>query len=127
MPAAPVERLRRRADFVAAAKGARLNGPLFTLQARARAEGGDARLGFTVTKKVGVAVERNRIRRRLREAARQAFAGTAPLGAVDYVIVARRGVLDADFISLVDELSTALRRAPAKLKPRAPAPGNGNG
>jgi ribonuclease P protein component len=66
-----VERLRRRADFLAAAKGRRAATRTLVLQARHT--GLDrARLGFTVSRKVGGAVQRNRVRRRLREAARQA-------------------------------------------------------
>lgn len=128
MPASRTGRLRRRAEFVAAAKGARLNGPLFTLQLRARDDGGEPRVGLTVTRKTGGAVERNRIRRRLREACKTAFATAPEQRPVDYVIVARRGVLDADYEKLVQELSVALRRAPAKLaKARAPVSDNGNG
>jgi ribonuclease P protein component len=75
-PAVPfrVERLRKRADFLAAARARRAATPGFTLQARARApeepDGEAIRAGFTCSRKVGNAVARNRAKRRLREAAR---------------------------------------------------------
>ena len=62
-----MERLRQRADFLAAAAGARVAVPAFVVQLRDRTDAGPARVGFTVSKKVGTAVERNRVRRRLRE------------------------------------------------------------
>ena len=101
-------RLRKRAEFLRAAKGARLQARLFSLQAAARpaAEAGPARTGLTVTKRVGGAVERNRIRRRLRAALRL----TADLPARpdhDYVIVARREALAAPFEALRADLARA--------------------
>ena len=88
-----VGRMRKRAEFLAARKGRRLNGPLFFVEARDRGDGGEPRVGLTVTKKVGNAVERNRIRRRLREAVRLR-AGADMAAGIDYVIVARRDLLD---------------------------------
>ena len=61
-----MERLRQRADFLAAATGAKAPTAAFVLQARKRGDSGPIRVGFTVTKKVGNAVERNRVRRRLK-------------------------------------------------------------
>ena len=79
-----------------------------------------ARVGLTVTKKTGGAVERNRIRRRLREALRHAKAlSTEP--ETDYVLVARREALTLPFATLVADLETAVRRAGGQLKrPRGP-------
>ena len=62
-----MERLRRRADFLAAAGGRKVATAAFVLQALGRADHGPIRVGFTVSKKVGTAVERNRVRRRLRD------------------------------------------------------------
>ncbi|MFN3890965.1 MAG: ribonuclease P protein component [Beijerinckiaceae bacterium] len=107
-PAPRPERLRRRSEFLNAAKGARFHAQAFSLQAIARDGGGPPRFGFTVTRKAGGAVERNRMRRRLREAIRRA----APLEArpgFDYVIVARRQSLDAGFDRLVSDLARAMR------------------
>ena len=64
-----MERLRQRADFLAAAAGVKAPASTFVLQMRRR-EDGPMRVGFTVSKRVGGAVERNRIRRRLREVVR---------------------------------------------------------
>ncbi|MEM7696670.1 MAG: ribonuclease P protein component [Pseudomonadota bacterium] len=91
-------RLKRRADFLAAAKGRRVKGRDFTVQIRQRADELGPRVGFTVTKKVGNAPERNRIKRRLR-AVCAANCGAFAAG-TDYVILARRGVLSAPFQSL---------------------------
>ena len=120
-----MERLKRRTDFQAAAKGARAPASGFVLQARARQEpgqesgqesnqeSGPPRVGFTVSRQVGNAVERNRVRRRLREVVRLA-PGTGlctPLFAGhDYVLIGRRAALKAPFGDMVRELDAALRR-----------------
>ena len=90
-------RLTRRAEFQRVSRGRRVSVETFTLQSRRR-EGPEAasgaRVGLTVTKGVGGAVERNRVRRRLKEALRAA----APLeaeGDHDYVLMARREALGA--------------------------------
>ena len=67
-----MERLRQRADFLAAATGARAPVSGFVLQALDRREDAPVRVGFTVSKKVGNSAERNRVRRRLREMVRLA-------------------------------------------------------
>ena len=54
-----MERLKQRADFLAAAKGARVPAGPFVLQVRPRGDSAPARFGFTVSRKVGTAVERN--------------------------------------------------------------------
>lgn len=67
-----------------------------------------ARVGFTVTRKNGNAVVRNRIKRRLREAVRTALADDLAPG-TDYVIVARPEVLDVPFDHLIRELKRRIR------------------
>lgn len=104
-----MERLRQRADFVAAARGERATSPAFVVQKRARDDGGPARIGFTVTKKVGSAPQRNRIRRRLRAVARQTVS-EALISDDDLVIVARRAALSQDFFAMREDLTKALRR-----------------
>ncbi len=103
-------RLKKRADFLAAAKGRRQHQRCFVLQARQRPEAGKSeppRFGFTVTKKVGNSVVRNRIRRRLREALRLAD-HALPRERHDYVLVARIEALNAPFDELRGELARAL-------------------
>jgi len=102
-----METLKRRADFLAVAAGRKLSRPGFQLQARRTSEGGPARFGFTVTKKIGNAAVRNRIRRRLREAVRTRGAAAAMPG-IDYVIVGRRAALTLEFERLVADLMSGL-------------------
>ena len=73
-----------------------------------RGDQGVARVGFTVTKKVGNAVVRNRVRRRLKEAVRVGAAGDM-LPGNDYVIVGREDVLSAPFAQVAAELSRRMR------------------
>ena len=108
-----MERLRQRADFLAVATGARVNSAAFTLQSRRRDDQGPSRVGFTVTKKNGTATERNRIRRRLREAVRRLNADADSMAMRpqhDYVLVGRRAALTADFNAMLDDLRSALKR-----------------
>jgi ribonuclease P protein component len=67
------------------------------------------RVGFTVSRKVGNAVVRNRVRRRLREIARQVMPGQARPD-LDYVLVGRQGALERDFAVMRQELVEALKR-----------------
>ena len=74
----------------------------------------DIRVGFTVTRKVGNAVERNRVRRRLREIARLVIPAEARPD-LDYVLVGRQGALVRDFAAMRGELREALKRLKAQL------------
>jgi ribonuclease P protein component len=98
-----IGRLTSRADFLAVRRGERLRGPYFLLEVWRRDEQGPPRVGYTVTKKQGNAVERNRMRRRLREAVRLCGRFVMKPGH-DYVIVARRDALDASFSRLTSAL-----------------------
>jgi ribonuclease P protein component len=112
MPAIP-ERLKRRAEFLrVAASGRRAAEPGLVVQARARGDDGPARLGFTVTKKVGNAVVRNRTRRRLKEAARLMLRDAAPRG-VDLVLIGRDATRSRAFAALTEDLRRALGRVGA--------------
>jgi ribonuclease P protein component len=104
-----MDRLRQRADFLAVAGGPRANATAFVVQGRARGDNGPVRIGFTVTRKVGTATERNRIRRRLRELVKRLDeASIRPHS--DYVLVGRRAALATDFAVMLDDLRSALRR-----------------
>jgi ribonuclease P protein component len=105
----PMERLKRRTDFRAAAAGVRAPATAFVLQARKRAESGPVRVGFTVSKQVGNAVERNRVRRRLREVVRLA-PDTGLCAGHDYVLIGRRAALKAPFAEMARDLDVALNR-----------------
>jgi len=115
--------LKKRAEFLAAAKGVRAHRPTLSLQRRDRRDGEAViGIGFTVTKKEGNSVERNRIRRRFRAAAREVMAGLGAPGA-DYVVIGRRAALDSPFPSLVRDLKEALAEADKRAaKGAKPAP-----
>ena len=104
-----MERLRQRADFVAAASGVRASSAAFGVQQRLRGDTGPARVGFTITKKVGTATERNRIRRRLR-ALIASLDADAMTPECDTVLVGRRAALHRNFSLMGDELQASLRR-----------------
>ncbi len=104
-----MERLRQRADFLAAASGIKTTAVAFVLQARKRVDDGPARIGFTVSKKVGNAVERNRVRRRLREVVRIAGSNRIRTGH-DYVLIGRRAALKVPFARIAEDFEGALRR-----------------
>jgi ribonuclease P protein component len=120
-----MDRLKQRADFLAAANGPRMSAPAFTVQSLARDDNGPVRVGFTVSKKVGNAPERNRVRRRLRELVKRLDV-TSMRPHHDYVIIGRRTALDRGFETMFNDLRSALarlERQPAKpsLSPRAKA------
>ena len=105
----PLERLRRRADFLAAASAAKVPTAAFVLQVRRRGEKGPVRVGFTVSRRVGTAVERNRVRRRLKEVVRLLGATGLPSGH-DYVLIGRRAALSLPFEQITEDFTRALRR-----------------
>ena len=107
-----MERLRQRADFLAAATGIKVPATAFVLQMRKRTDNGPVRFGFTVSKKVGNAVERNRVRRRLKEIVRHSDENRMQSGH-DYVLVGRRAALKLPFDRLAQDFEGALRRTQA--------------
>jgi ribonuclease P protein component len=117
-----VTTLKRRSEYLRVRKGARCATAAFVLEAKARdgstrpVEG--PRFGYTVTRQIGKAVERNRIRRRLKAAVRDAAANHAN-GEFDYVLIARRAALTSQFAALVGELARAFARvhhAPTRVR-----------
>jgi ribonuclease P protein component len=103
-------RLTQRAEFLraaAAGKKAAVGGVV--LQALTRDDQGPLRLGFTVTRKVGNAVIRNRTRRRLKEAVRLVLRET-PLQGADLVLIGRDSTRNRNFRALQADIKRALDR-----------------
>ena len=101
--------LNKRSDFLAANNGKRAASGGLVLLVRDRADGNQQmRVGFTVTKKIGNAVIRNRMKRRFREIARAALPEHGIEGA-DHVIIGRASGVERDFSALQNDLHRALR------------------
>lgn len=113
---APLTILKKRSEFLAAQSGDRAGfGAFLLVRSRKTNAEGVARIGFTVTRKIGKAVLRNRIRRRFKEVARQVFAKGAEPG-FDYVVIARPGAETRAFALLLDDMKRALLRLAALPK-----------
>lgn len=124
--------LKRRSEFLRVRGGNRVGRPAFVLEGRPRETAlgpalpaDQTRFGFTVTKALGKAVVRNRIRRRLKAAVQQVIAVGPPTpAALDVVVIARAEVAAMDFAALVTEVEAALRRLatapPGKGRAAAP-------
>jgi ribonuclease P protein component len=125
-PTRRIATLKRRAEFQRLRNGARCATSAFVLEGKRRSESGEGamidqpRFGFTVSKKVGGAVERNRIKRRLRAAVHDVVLEHARPD-FDYVLIARRPALEAVYGALVADLVRALGRVHAVPAPRQPA------
>ena len=101
--------IRKRSDFLAANRGLRVARPGFVLLARPN-EGQGKRYGITVTKKIGNAVVRNRMKRRFRELLWSALPDSG-LPDHDHILIGREGGVERDFAQLREELGAALARA----------------
>ena len=98
----------KRRDFLAANAGKRAPRPGFVLLVRDRGDGDDARrIGITVTKKIGNAVVRNRMKRRFRALAREVLPVHGRAGC-DHVLIGRAEGVERPFSTLRDELVRAL-------------------
>ena len=107
-----METLKKRAEFLRAAKGVRRVEGAVTLEICTPAEASPEqpwRVGFTASRKVGNAVKRNRARRRLRAVAEQVLPAHAEAGH-DFVLIARPATVDRAFPSLIGDLVAGLKR-----------------
>jgi len=118
-----IDRLKKRADFLAAARHLRRVAGVVTLEMAPTPLPMQAlstlRLGFTASKKIGNAVARNRAKRRLRAAA-YALLPLSGRPGHDYVLVARAGILTRDFLALKGDIAEAARTAHRKLDAARP-------
>jgi ribonuclease P protein component len=106
-----LETLTQRRDFLAANRGRRVATPGFVLLVHPRGDSDPRmRVGFTVTKKIGNAVVRNRCKRRLRALAREVLPGAGVAGA-DHVLIGRDDTPTRDYAALRADLEAALARA----------------
>lgn len=112
------ETIRQRRDFLAANQGRRVPSAGFVLLVRQRDDGNPAmRAGYTVTKKIGNSVTRNRLKRRLRAIVQIILADHGHAGA-DHVLIGRDGGLTRDFAQLQADLEKALAKAHLPPRPR---------
>ena len=103
--------IRKRSDFLAANAASRVATPGFVLLVRKRDDGDDVkRLGVTVTKKIGNAVIRNRMKRRFRALARDVIVTDGAAGA-DHILIGRAGGVERNFAVLRADLAKALAKA----------------
>jgi ribonuclease P protein component len=112
IPDFKIERLRKRPDFLACAQAPACARGAVLVQARPRDDTPLVRAGFTATKRIGGAVERNRAKRRLREAARLLLPALGSPG-FDYVFIARGGAVTRPWDRLLDDMKSALLRLAA--------------
>jgi ribonuclease P protein component len=117
-----VDHLKKRADFLRAARGIRRVEGAVTLETcatpDAEAVPGRLRIGFTASKKIGNAVARNRAKRKLRAAAQELLPLLGRPGH-DYVLVARGTAVARPFAALLSDITTALKAAHKKLDANA--------
>ena len=120
----PLETLKKRADFLRVnqqgTKFVTSSVILLMLKDESNCAAVQVRVGYTVTKKLGGAVQRNRIKRRLREAVRMVFPARAQPGHI-YVLIARHSALHCPFGTLLRDLEFALPRI-GRIAPKPKTP-----
>ncbi len=117
------QRLRRKSDFDAVFRnGVRAASGVLALRAHPRSSNASdqafdqpCRFGFAISSRLGGAVARNRIRRRLRESVRRLNEGTGCEG-LDVVVIARNGAVEADFAEIDSTLRGLVRRSTQQLQ-----------
>lgn len=113
-PSHAIERLKKRAEFLACAQAPSCARGAVVVQARPRNDDQLlVRAGFTATKRIGGSVQRNRAKRRMREAARLLLPDLGRPG-FDYVFIARGGVTTRPWVRLLDDMKSALVRLAAE-------------
>ncbi len=106
----PYNMIQNRSDFLAANKGHRFASKGFVLLVHDRKDGDDSlRLGITVTKKIGNAVVRNSMKRRLRSLAREFLADGGKAGA-DHILIGRIGGIDREYALMREDMRAALSK-----------------
>ncbi len=116
-----IKRLLRRPQFLAAAKGVSEARGGVVIQRLERGDGSPhVGMGFTATRKIGGAVQRNRAKRRLRQAARALLPDHGVPGS-DYVFIARMGTTERAWDRLLDDVKSTLTRL-ARPKADTPSP-----
>lgn len=110
MPNPPLENLKKRSEFLTVSKaGHKWGTPAFLVLGHQRAPEGPPRYGITASRKIGGAVERNRVKRRLRTLLKEILPNKGHPG-MDYVLIARKECLTRDFSLMKQDLEKALRK-----------------
>jgi ribonuclease P protein component len=110
VPNPPLENLKKRSEFLVVSKaGHKWGTPAFLVLGYQRAIEGPPRFGITASRKIGGAVERNRVKRRLRALLKEILPHKGHPG-MDYVLIARKECLTRDFSLMKQDLEKALRK-----------------
>ena len=119
--------IKKRSDFLAANRGKRYATPGFVLLVKDRQDdSAEIRLGITITKKVGNAVVRNRMRRRFRALAQEMLADKGKAGA-DHILIGRDSGIERDFCELRADMVKALGKLCQEARPDDKRPSTGSG